>query len=919
MWLDGLLLRLRSLFRRDQVAQELDHEIQFHLEQQIAENIALGMSPVQARAAAIRTFGNPTVIKEETRDTWGWLRLVQLLLDARYAVRQLAKTPGFTATALLTLGLGIGANAAIFTLVHAVLMKNLPVTDPKTLIRLGDNSDCCVSSGANDSGSYSLFSTEVYERLKKSVPEFESIAAMQAGFAYRPIVARRAGTQENARSLMGEFVSGTYFQTFGLKPAAGRLFTDSDDTPGAPMVAVMSYSAWKGFYAGQESVIGGTFWINTKAVTVVGIAPPRFFGDRLSTSPPDFYLPIETHGVLANAPYVHDSSVRWLYIIGRVKPRTPIVPLQEKVSSLVKVWFSETKIFAEESNRKLLDKTHVTLMPGGAGIQDLKDQYSANLGLLMGASGLVLLIACANIANLLLARGMRRKLELSVRTALGAVRGRIIRQLLTESVLLALLGGLAGIAIAYLGSQMLLRLVFAGAQIIPIDPRPSPVVLAFAGALSLLTGILFGVAPAWIASQTNPADALRSGSRGTTAGGSLLQKSLVVLQAALSLVLLVGAGLFTQSLSKLEGSDLKLDSQNRYIAHINPQGAGYSTRDLQALYRGIEQRFHELPGIANVGLATYTPMEDNNWSNGIQIQGQPSTDHGASFVKINPEYFPSVGTHVLMGRGIGVQDVPVSPSVAVVNQTFVKGFFPNGENPIGRHFGEPGPASSGDFEIVGVVEDTVYTSARWKDHRMYFYPIMQRPASDKSPIDQDLSLYAGALVLETQGPVNNMEELTRKTLAGINPNLTVVKFETFAQQIAGRFNDDRLLARLTGLFGGLALLLATIGLYGVTSYTVARRTSEIGIRMALGARRTGVVAMVMRGAMSQTVIGLAIGIPAALACARFMQSQLFEIKGVNVAVLLIAILTLALASLIAGMLPARAAAATEPAQTLRAE
>jgi len=427
------------------------------------------------------------------------------------------------------------------------------------------------------------------------------------------------------------------------------------------------------------------------------------------------------------------------------------------------------------------------------------------------------------------------------------------------------------------------------------------------------------VAPAWIASQTNPADALRSGSRGTTAGGSLLQKSLVVLQAALSLVLLVGAGLFTQSLSKLEGSDLKLDSQNRYIAHINPQGAGYSTRDLQALYRGIEQRFHELPGIANVGLATYTPMEDNNWSNGIQIQGQPSTDHGASFVKINPEYFPSVGTHVLMGRGIGVQDVPVSPSVAVVNQTFVKGFFPNGENPIGRHFGEPGPASSGDFEIVGVVEDTVYTSARWKDHRMYFYPIMQRPASDKSPIDQDLSLYAGALVLETQGPVNNMEELTRKTLAGINPNLTVVKFETFAQQIAGRFNDDRLLARLTGLFGGLALLLATIGLYGVTSYTVARRTSEIGIRMALGARRTGVVAMVMRGAMSQTVIGLAIGIPAALACARFMQSQLFEIKGVNVAVLLIAILTLALASLIAGMLPARAAAATEPAQTLRAE
>jgi len=398
-----------------------------------------------------------------------------------------------------------------------------------------------------------------------------------------------------------------------------------------------------------------------------------------------------------------------------------------------------------------------------------------------------------------------------------------------------------------------------------------------------------------------------------------LQKSLVVLQAALSLVLLVGAGLFAQSLSKLENTDLKLDSRNRYIAHINPQGAGYSTRDLQSLYRGIEQRFHELPGIANVGIATYTPMEDNNWSNGIQVQGQPSNVHMASLVKVNPEYFASVGTHLLTGRGIAVQDVPESPTVAVVNQTFVKNFFPNGENPIGRHFGAEGPASSADFAIVGVVEDTVYTSARWKDHSMYFYPMMQRPATDKTPIEQDLSLYAGALVLETQAPVNNMEELTRRTLAGINPNLTVVKFETFAEQIAARFNDDRLLARLTALFGGLALLLATIGLYGVTAYTVARRTSEIGIRMALGARRTGVVAMVIRGAMSQTVIGLAIGIPVALACARFMQSQLFEIKGVNFAVLLLAILTLALASLVAGMLPARAAAATEPAQTLRAE
>jgi macrolide transport system ATP-binding/permease protein len=373
-------------------------------------------------------------------------------------------------------------------------------------------------------------------------------------------------------------------------------------------------------------------------------------------------------------------------------------------------------------------------------------------------------------------------------------------------------------------------------------------------------------------------------------------------------------------LGKLQRTDLKLDSMNRYIAHINPQGAGYSPHELEALYRTIEQRFHDLPAISKVGICNYTPMEENNWSNSIQVQGRPNSFRDASMIRANSEYLDSVGTHVVMGRGIRVQDLFGAPAVALVNQTFVKDFFPDGENPVGRHFGSPNPpGATGDYEIVGVVEDTVYTTVRWPDHRMYFVPITQRPPSAKEPVDQDLSLYAGALVLETQGPVNNMEELTKKTLADINPNLAIVKFQTFDQQIADRFNHDRLIARLTSLFATLALLLATIGLYGVTAYSVARRTSEIGIRMALGARRSGVITMVLRGAMSQTVIGLAIGIPAAFACARFVQSQLFDIKGVNIAVLLIAVLALALASLLAGMIPARAAAATEPAQTLRAE
>ena len=919
-WVHRVWLRLQSLFLRKGLAKELDGEIQFHLDELIAENVGAGMSPKEARSAALRTFGNSTALREEAREAWGWTWLEQLLQDVRYALRQLRKTPGFTATVVVTLALGIGANAAIFTLMDGLMMRSLPVADPKTLVRLGDTSDCCVNGGAVENGSYALFSTETYERLRKYAPEFEDLAAMQAGFPYRPVVARRDGTQERARSVMGEFVSGNYFQTFGLRPAAGRLFSDSDDVKGAPMVAVMSYTAWKRDDAGDTSVIGSTFWINTKAVTVVGIAPEGFFGDRLSTSPPDFYLPIETHTVISNAPYVHDPDVRWLYIIGRVKPATQLGPLQEKISVSVRQWLKETRTFSSTADKSLPEKTHVVLTPGGVGIQDLREQYQSNLGLLMGASALVLLIACANIANLLLVRGMRRKMEVSLRAALGAARNRIVQQLLTESVVSAGLGGVAGLAVAYLGAGMLLRLAFSGAETIPIDPRPSIAVLGFAFALSLLTGILFGMAPAWMASQTNPADALKSGVRGTTVGASLLQRSLVVLQAALSLVLLVGAGLFAQSLTKLQATDLKLDSRDRYIAHINPQGAGYSPRELETLYRTIEQRFHELPGVSKVGISNYTPMEENNWSNGVQVQGQPYSGHGASFIKANSEYFDSVGTHVIMGRGIRAQDVLAAPTVAVVNQTFVKDFFPNGENPIGRHFGSPVPSdANGDYEIVGVVEDTVYTSLRWNDHRMYFVPITQRPSSNKQPLDQDLSLYAGALVLQTQWPVNNMEEITRRTLAEINPNLAVVKFQTFDQQIADRFNHDRLVAQLTALFGGLALLLATIGLYGVTAYTVARRTSEIGIRMALGAPRAGVIGMVMRGAMSQTAIGLAIGILATLPCARLVESQLYELRGVNATALAASVLTLALASSLAGLIPARRAASTDPAQTLRAE
>jgi predicted permease len=896
----------------------LREEVEEHLALQTGANMREGMTPKEARRQAVLKFGPVEAVREGFHAEEGLPLIEGLLQDVRFALRMLGKAPAFTLAAVLTLALGIGANAAIFALVNALMLKSLPVANPGTLLRLGNQNDCCVGMGFHDNGDYSMFTTDSYEFLRKNVPEFEDLTAIQAGFGYRPVVVRRDGSQDSSRSVMGEFVSGNYFRTFGLKAAAGRLLADSDDVAGAPMTALMSYRTWKSAFNGDPTVVGSTFRVNTKPVTIVGVAPDGFYGDRLLSTPPEFYLPIESMPAIANVTYVHGSDMQWLYLIGRVRPGVVQAQLQQKVSALLRQQLATTPPYMSQERKDKLAKMHVVLTAGGGGIQAMQEEYHRHLLLLMWVSGLVLLIACANIANLLLVRGMARKTEMSVRTALGAGRGRIARQLLTESVLLALLGGVAGLVVAYAGTRMLLALAFPGAHDVPIQASPSLEVLAFAFGLSLVTGALFGVAPAWIASRTEPADALRNGMRSTAGGATLLQRGLVVFQAALSLVLLVGAGMFSESLSKLEHIDLKLDARNRYIVHMNPQTAGYGQRQVGDLYRTIEERFHALPGVDKVGISSYTPMEDNNNSWNVHVQGKPDPRLSASFIKANPEYFDSVGTKVVRGRGIGVQDTATSTAVAVVNESFVKKLFQPGENPIGQHFGG-GEKSAGDYEIVGVVEDTAYQSARWKDHMMYFTPLLQRPASWKDPIEKDEDMYVGAIVLKTGRPIPDMEELARKTLAGINPNLSVVKFQSFDAQIGDQFSEERMLARLTMLFGVLALLLATLGMYGVTAYAVARRTPEIGIRMALGAERAGVTAMVMRGAMAETVLGLGIGVPTALLCVRFVVAQLYEVKGIDAGVLTGSVLMLTLAASVAALIPAVRAASIDPARALRAE
>jgi macrolide transport system ATP-binding/permease protein len=848
-----------------------------------------------------------------------------LIQDIRYAVRQLRKTPGFMATAILTLALGIGANTAIFTLVHAILMKNLPVVDPKALVRLGNNEDCCILNEVASSrgDSYSIFTYETYKYLRDHTPEFEQLAAMEGGGA--DLSARRAAGDAASHSSRGEFVSGNYFETFEVRPFAGRALTPADDADGAAPVAMLSYQAWQRDYAGDPSVIGSSFVVNTHPVTIIGVTPQGFYGDRLAETTPDLYLPISQEPTLGFYAVRNNANLGWLFLIGRVKPGVEQGALQEKLSGLLRQSLGQLKDFQTAHGKQLLAKAHVVLTPGGIGVANMQHRAASSLYLLMGLAGLVLLIACANIANLMLVRGLARRAEISIRMALGAARARVVRQMLTESVVLACLGGMAGVLLAFAGTKLLLGLMFSQATVMPVDAAPSLPVLGFAFAVSVVTGLIFGVAPAWIGSKEQPANAMRGANRSTQEGSSLLQRSLVILQAALSVVLLIGAGLLGKSLNKLQHQSFGLETDNRVIVDMNPQKAGYKPGQLQGLYQQIEDTFHAMPGVEQVGLTLYTPLNGDSWNWYVFVQGQRAPDVGqenaAMFDRASPEYFKAIGQRVVRGRAFTAADTATSPRVAVVNQAFVKKLFKPGEDPIGQHLGANDIKNSGDFEIVGVVEDTKYQNARELPDPMYFTPMLQqsptRPANDL-----DASIYAGQFVLHMKAVTPGLEERVRKTLSSIDPNLSVDHYQTFEKQIEGNFSGERMIARLTLLFGVLALVLAAVGLYGVTAYGVQRRTQEIGIRMALGSSRGSVVGMVLRGAMLQTAVGLVIGIPVALLCVRSIksvQSQLYQVVGRDAGVIAAAVCTLAVAACIAGIIPARRAASIDPAKALRTE
>jgi predicted permease len=850
-----------------------------------------------------------------------------LIQDVRYALRQLRKSPGFTLTVVITLALGIGANTAIFTLVHGILLRTLPVGDPAELYRIGDNRDCCVDGGfpgdASETGDFSIFSYDLYAYLRANTPEFEQLAAVQSWNG--PWAVRRGNALPKA--LRGEFVSGNYFTTLGVGAFAGRVITDHDDTPTAAPTVVLSYDAWQGDYASDPSIVGSTIFIQAKPFTVAGIAPRGFFGDRVTDTPPDFWMPLETE------PYVHgDSAIlphadsHWLYPIGRVRAGTNIGALQSKLTATLRQWLYTRSAYTANGGAALIPKMHVVLSPGGGGIQNLQQQTGKGIKMLMILSSFVLLIACANIANMSLARTTGRRGEIAVRMAVGAARGRVMRQVLTESVLLSALGGVAGIGVAYAGSRFILTLAFPDARNMPVSASPSLQVLGFAFLISLITGMLFGAAPAWLSSHTQPAEALRGAGRGMRDRSSIPQKALVVFQVALSLVLLAGSILMTKSLANLENQNLGLTTANRYVVHFDPAGAGYTEDRIPALNRQMEERFSALPGVQKVGISIYSPLEGGGWGECVIQQGHPAPkagDHcGSRWDRVNTQFLDSIGVRIVRGRGITAQDTATSPQVVIVNQTFAKKYFPN-VDPIGQHFGIDHIEYSGAWEIVGVFADFKMENPRDdKTPPEYFRPLTQYYSGYKEPemiAGEKSSMFPNAMILSFNTPPVNADALIRQTFAGIDPNLTVMDLRSFSNQVAGNFIEDRIMAQLTSLFGVLSLVLASVGLYGVMSYFVARRASEIGIRMALGATRGTVVAMVMRGAMWQILIGLAFGIPAAFYAGKLMESMLFGVGKFDVAALVGAPSILLLCGIAAGFIPARRAASIEPMEALRTE
>ena len=844
----------------------------------------------------------------------------------RYAIRQFRMSPVFTAAAVLTLALGIGGTTAIFTLVHAIMLRSLPVSDPARLYRIGDGDDCCVEGGPQDR--WGMFSFPLYERLRTETHEFEEMTAFQAGGARLSV--RRAGTDTAARALRSEYVSGSYFSTLGVSAFGGRVLTAGDDKPSAPPVAVLSHHAWQGTYGADSSVVGSTLVIEGHPFTVIGVAPPGFFGETLRPDPPDLWIPLQQEPMIAGGGMLlHQSVAAWLRVIGRLRPGASIDGMAPRLTGVLRRWMQYESGYPANwmpDVIRVLPRQTIAVVPAGSGVGVMKEEYGRSLQILLAVCGLVLLIACANVANLLLARAAARRGQTALRLAIGATRRQIVTQALVESVLLAVAGGVVGLAVAVGAARLLLALGFHGSEFVPISVLPSLAVLGFAFGLALLTGVVFGAAPAWFATRTDPMEALRLSSRSAGDGSSFARTGLLVVQATLSVVLVASATMLARSLDKLEHQDFGYQVPGRVVVSLNKPPATYALPQLTALYREIETRLDRLPGVRGSGLALYNPLTDN-WGEMILVSGHPppkmSEQAGASWDRVSASYLQNLGVLTVRGRAFSAADNETAAPVAIVNEAFVKRFLKNDEDPLEQHFGLDLPENAGTFRIVGVVRDAKFAgfALNRPARPMFYVPLAQNvPYQNKMMAAIELqSHFVQGIMLVTNASPGELEPVLTKTLADVDPNLTIISVRTMQQRVDLSFDQERAVASLAGLFGIIALLLAAVGLYGVTAFTVAQRTGEIGIRMALGADRRRVIGLVLGGAFKRVAAGLALGLPMAVAAGRLISAQLYGVSFWDPLALALAVVALASCAFVAAAIPAGRAAAVSPMSALRTE
>jgi predicted permease len=844
----------------------------------------------------------------------------------RYTLRQFRMSPVFTTAATLTLALGIGGTTAIFTMIHAVMLRSLPVSDPSLLYRIGDGDDCCVEGGPQDR--WGMFSFPLYERLKAETPEFEQVAAFQAGGSRFSV--RREGSKAAARPLQSEYVTGNFFSTLGIRAFGGRLFSADDDKPGAAPVAVMSHHAWEADYGADPSVVGSTFVMDGHPFTVIGVTPPGFFGDTLRSDPPDIWVPVQQEPLIAGTGGVLRQSVAaWLRVIGRLRPGATTAGMAPRLTGVLRQWMVHDSGYPANwmpDVIRMLPKQNINVVPAGAGVAEMKEDYGRSLQILFAVCGMVLLIACANVANLLLARAVARRGQTALRLALGASRGQITWQALVEAILLAIGGAMAGLAVAVLAGRLLLSLAFRNSHFLPISTLPSPLVLAFAFAVALLTGVVFGAAPAWFLTRTDPVEALRGAGRSTGDHASFARQALLIVQAALSVVLVAGATMLARSLDKLEHQNFGFATEGRVVVSLNQPTSTYTLPQLASLYRRIEDGMNAIPGVTGSGLALYNPLT-NNWGELILVSGHPPPvmgEHaGASWDRVSANYLQNFGVGLVRGRYFGRADNETTEPVAIVNEAFVKQFFRRDEDPLGQHFGLDLPQNAGTFRVVGIVHDAKFAgfALRQPARPMFYVPLAQNvPYKDALMKRVELqSHFIGGLMLVTKASPGSLEPLLTRLLAGADPNLTINSVRTMGEQVELTFDQERAVASLAGLFGTVALLLAAVGLYGVTAYTVAQRTNEIGIRMALGADRAKVVRYILRGALTRVGIGLGLGFPLAIAAGRLISNQLYEVSFWDPMALTIAAGALAICAVAAALIPASVAASISPITALRVE